>query len=372
MTRVSSKGWAIGAAFDDERTAEREVRRKAWWERGQGSERRTSTRVYEDETRHLRVPCVPVKIAITGAAGFLGAHLARKTAAPVRIGRTAAPGILSCDDVLRDPALLDGCAVLVHSAAVRHRHGATLTAYRASNVDLVEALMRAAAGRVERFVLVSSVGIYGFPSELPVRESSPLAPRTLYSQTKVEAEKLVRTLGRELGLPYTIVRPSIFYGPGDRNGMLDKLVAMIARHRYLVVGPGDNVLHHAYVEDVGDAILWLASAEAAKNEDFLVSGPETITLRRLSELSARLLGTWLPPVRVPLAFARVAATGIELAGYWNLRDPSVEPPLDHSKLDVMTLPIAFDLSKLAAAGFTPRIGYEEGLARTISGNFHDK
>lgn len=309
------------------------------------------------------------KIAVTGARGFLGSHLVRRAAADgatvVAIGRASAPGVISSEDVLRDPSALDGTDVFIHSAAIRHRHGSAAKAYRASNVDLVEALFRAAAGRIGRFVFVSSVGIYGFPADLPVRETTKLAPRTLYSQTKIEAEKLVRELGRKLDLPFTIVRPSIFYGQGDTNGMLDKLVAMIRARRYLLVGDGNNVLHHTHVDDVVDATFALAESERARNDDFIVAGPETTTLRRLSEDVAARLGRKLPPLHVPLAIARAASTMIELARYRGLAFERNEPPLNHEKLDVMTVPIAFDTTKLRGIGIVPRVGYAEGLARTI-------
>ena len=271
----------------------------------------------------------------------------------------------SMADVLADPRLLDGADVLVHAAAIRHRHGADPRAYRASNVDLVDTLVRAAAGRVGRFVLVSSVGVYGFPRDLPITEASPFAPRTLYSETKVEAEELVARLARSLGLRYTIVRPTIIYGPGDTNGMLDKLAAMIRAGRYRLVGKGDNTLHHTYIDDVVRGILTLAESGAAADDHFIVAGPETITLERLGELVARAVGGAIPPVRIPLRAARLAASGIDLLTSRGLAFTRREPPVNNEKLDVMTVPIAFDPAKARGAGFVPRIGYDEGIARTL-------
>src|SRR4051812_27568900 len=115
-----------------------------------------------------------VRVVVTGANGFLGRHLvqsARDEGSRV-LGVVREPGAdqASMAAILADPKLLDGTDVLVHAAAIRHRHDATPSAYQASNVDLVDALLRAAAGRVGRFVHVSSVGVYGFPTELPITE----------------------------------------------------------------------------------------------------------------------------------------------------------------------------------------------------------
>jgi nucleoside-diphosphate-sugar epimerase len=318
------------------------------------------------------------RVVVTGAAGFLGSHLVSRAraagSAVLEVVRETPPGDVSATGarvaigrLLAEPRVLDGTDVLVHAAAIRHRHGADPAAYRASNVDLTEALLRAAAGRVRRFVHVSSVGVYGFPppERLPIDERAPFAPRTLYSQTKIDAEKLVRRLAPELGVPFTIVRPTIIYGPGDTNGMLDKLAAMIRRGTYRVIGAGQNVLHHTYVDDVCGAVEALAVSEEAAGEDFIVAGPETVTLARLGELVASALGRRIPRVHVPISVARAIATGVDVAAYRGAAFTSREPPINNEKLDVMTLSVAFDASKARAAGFTPRVGYEEGIARTL-------
>jgi nucleoside-diphosphate-sugar epimerase len=253
-----------------------------------------------------------MRLAVTGAAGFLGGALVARWRAAGRdvvpIVRTvdarSPPGSLALEGLLDSPEPLRGIDVLVHAAAIRHRHGVDAKAYRATNVQLLERLVRALAGRVRRLVHVSSVGVYGFPSDLPIRETHPFAPRTLYSATKVEAEKLVRRLGAEHGVEIVVVRPTIVYGPGDTNGMLDKLARMIRAGTYRVVGSGENVLHHTYVDDVADGIERAAAVPAAAGDHFILAGPETITLRALSELTARTLGTKLPRVHIPLAFAR--------------------------------------------------------------------
>ncbi|MBV9949145.1 MAG: NAD(P)-dependent oxidoreductase, partial [Myxococcales bacterium] len=206
-------------------------------------------------------------VAISGAGGFLGAHLVRGfDARGVRVlplvravdDRSPASAV-PLGDALGAPSLLRGVDVFVHASAVRHRHGVDAATYRTSNVDLVERALRAAAAAgVRRFVLVSSVGVYGFPVRLPVTEEHPYAPRTLYAATKVEAEMRARRAARDLATELTIVRPTIVYGPGDRNGMLDKMAAMIRSGTYRVVGSGDNILHHTYVDDVVEG-LWLAA-----------------------------------------------------------------------------------------------------------------
>ena len=304
----------------------------------------------------------PKRAAISGAAGFLGAHLARGFDAR---GVSVLPLVRAVDgqspagarvlaDVLADPAILAGTDVFIHSAAVRHRHGVDAATYRASNVDLVEQAIRAsAAAGVERFLFVSSVGVYGFPQRLPVDEEFTYAPRTSYAGTKVEAEMRARRVARDLPIELTIIRPTIVYGPGDRNGMLDKMAAMIRAGTYRLVGAGDNVLHHTHVDDIVEG-LWLASTRAeAANDHFILAGPETTTLAELSR-----------------HVARAVATVIDAAAQQGLAFTTREPPVNHEKLDNMTLPIAFDIAKARRLlGYAPVVGYDEGVRRTIRGEW---
>jgi nucleoside-diphosphate-sugar epimerase len=254
----------------------------------------------------------------------------------------------------------------IHSAAIRHRHGRDEGAYRASNVDLPARAARVLTGQIGRFVFVSSVGVYGWPATLPVTERHPFAPRTLYSETKVLAERRMKELASELAFDLTIVRPTIFYGPGDDNGMLDKMARTIAAHRYAIVGDGQNVLHHTYVDDIVDGTLLAAEHPAASNEDFILAGPETTTLRELSVLVARAVGVRLPPVSIPLRVARVVASAIDTAARRGIAFQRREPPVNHEKLDVMTLPISFDIRKARSLlGYAPKVGYADGVPRAV-------
>ncbi|HLK37162.1 MAG TPA: NAD(P)-dependent oxidoreductase [Polyangiaceae bacterium] len=329
--------------------------------------------------RSFRATSASRRVAVTGAAGFLGLHLVHgldaRGASVLPIVRVVEPrspaGAVALNDVLANAALLDGVDVLVHAAAVRHRYGSEASTYRASNVELVEHVIRAAArARVGRVVLVSSVGVYGFPAELPVAEDYPYAPRTFYSATKVEAETRARRAARAAGVPLVIARPSIFYGPGDRNGMLDKMASMIRTGTYRIVGPGDNVLHHAHVDDIVEGLWLAATRDEAVDEHFILAGPETITLAQLSALVAQAIGRELSSSHVPSALARAVATVVDVAAHRGFAFVKREPPINHEKLDVMTVPIAFDISKARRMlGYEPTVGYEEGIMRTLRGEW---
>ena len=284
---------------------------------------------------------------------------------------TDADGAQTLDDVFATPSVLDGVEVLVHAAAIRHRYGTSRDDYVRVNVGSTERLLAIAKGRVKRFVFVSSVGVHGYPKSLPVTEAAPYAPCTVYSESKVEAERAVRTAHERGDLDTVIIRPTIFYGAGDQNGMLDKMARMIAAGTYAIVGDGENVLHHAHVDDIVAGTRLACERPEAVGEDFILCGPETITLRRLSALTARALGRRLPPIHVPLGIARIVASAFDFA--WPRLPASVrrEPPLSHEKIDVMTIPVAFDCGKARRMlGYAPIVRYDEGIRRTVGEYFN--
>jgi nucleoside-diphosphate-sugar epimerase len=321
--------------------------------------------------------------AITGAAGFLGMHLVRgfeaRGARVLPLVRSLdAPragfvprGAQTLDLAWSEPSVLEGFDVVVHAAGLRDRYGVDSATYRAANVELTERTMRAASvAGVRRFVLVSCVSVYGFPSRLPVNEDYPYAPRTLQAATKVESEMRAKRAAHELGLDLVIVRPSIIYGPGDRHGMIIKMAALMRARAYRIVGDGENVLHLAHIDDVVEGVWLAAERPEAERQDFILAGPETVTLTELSAIIAHTVGAPLFRTRVPVGLARAVATVVDVAAYRGIAFTGREPPVNHEKLDVLTLPVSFDVTKAGRRlGFSPRVGYDEGIMRTLRGGW---
>src|SRR5438045_2837155 len=169
--------------------------------------------------------------AISGGAGFLGLHLARRLVADGHEVRTL--DLAPLDDAgleaaveelhgdIRSPAdaarLVAGADVLVHAAAALPIQ-ASRESIRSVNVGGTATLLAAAAeARVERHVLVSSTAVYGVPKVHPIFEDAPLVGVGWYGESKIEAEEVTHEFGRR-GLAFTIVRPKTFIGP-ERLGV---------------------------------------------------------------------------------------------------------------------------------------------------------
>jgi len=310
-------------------------------------------------------------VAVTGATGFIGGHVAGALASRglrvVALHRRSAPPPLrpgiewaTFEDFERGGVAFDA---LVHVAAVRHRHGVPPEEYGRQNVALTSRLLAAAKGRVGRFVDVSSIAVFGWPRELPIDESRPFDPAGPYGRSKVETERMVRTSG----LPYAIVRPSITYGPGDTNGMIDKLFRLVKAGRYRLVGDGSSRVQLVYAGDLAHAIAEAAVRPGLDGAEFICTYRDPITLRALSELVARIADRPLPALGVPLGVARAAALAFEALEKAGFRFPGGEPPVTREKLQTVTVDRAYRIDRMRSLlGWEPPTSYEEGLRFTAA------
>jgi nucleoside-diphosphate-sugar epimerase len=313
-------------------------------------------------------------IAIIGAAGFLGGHLLRGFEARsarvhplVRAVDARSPaGARTFADAVDHPDILEGAEVVVLAAGAS---GAETTGERSVDVERVAQAMRmASAARARRFVLISSTAVYGFPARLPVTEDHPYAPRTALAAVKVEVEMRARRAARELGLELVIARPTSAYGPGARRGLVDRLASAIQLG--VGVGPGDNAVHLTHVDDVVEGVWLAATHPDAGGQHVILAGPEVTTLRELTARIAVALDRPPPSLRVPSGLARAVAIVVDVAANRGLSIGKDPRRFGNGKLDAMTLSIAFDGARARQLlGFVPRVGYDEGIARTFRGDW---
>src|SRR3954466_3697462 len=305
---------------------------------------------------------------ITGGAGFLGLHLARRPLAAGGEVRTLdlAPledaGLEGSVEELRgdvrDPAdaarLADGGDALVHAAAALPIQ-APREAIRSGNVEGPATVLGAAleAG-VRRAVLISSTAVYGVPKHHPIDESSPLVGVGHYGESKIEAEEVAREAGRR-GLEVVILRPKTFIGP-ERLGVFEILFDWIREGRRIpILGDGSNRYQLLAVEDLVDATVSAAEADVA-GETFNIGAAEFGTVR--SDLEGLIAhagsGSRLRPV--PAKPAELALRALEVArlsplAEWHYRTAHRDSYVDISKAQ-------------RELGYAPRLSNEQALCET--------
>jgi nucleoside-diphosphate-sugar epimerase len=306
--------------------------------------------------------------AITGGAGFLGLHLARRLLADGHEVRTLdlvplddrelEPEVDELRGDVRDPAavarLAAGADVLVHAAAALPIQ-ASREAIRSVNVEgAAVTLASALEAGVERAVLISSTAVYGVPKHHPLAEEAPLVGVGHYGESKIEAERVAHD-ARRRGLAVVVLRPKTFIGP-ERLGVFEILFDWIREGRRIpILGDGSNRYQLLAVEDLVEATLNAASAPVA-GETFNIGATEFGTVR--SDLQGLIVhagsGSRLRPV--PATPAELALRVLELArlsplAEWHYRTAHRDSFVDVSKAQRLL-------------GFAPRLSNEQALCET--------
>jgi nucleoside-diphosphate-sugar epimerase len=307
--------------------------------------------------------------AISGGAGFLGLHLARRLLADGHKVRTLDLAPLDEPELeqrveelrgdVRSPqdaaALVSGADVLVHAAAALPIQ-ASRDGIRSVNVEGAATVLAAAADAgVRRVVLVSSTAVYGVPKVHPIREDDPLVGVGWYGESKIEAEEVTRDFGRR-GLEFAIVRPKTFVGP-ERLGVFEILFDWVRDNRRIyMLGDGTNRYQLLDVGDLVDAILLAAERPEAAGETLNVGAKEFGTVR--SDLRALIdhAGSASRLTRIPVRPAEVALRGLELLrvsplAEWHYKTAHRDSFVDVSRAEQLL-------------GWAPRYSNAESLCRT--------
>ena len=238
----------------------------------------------------------PRRIAITGATGFVGGHLARRLEAEghtvVALSRRSGFDLTDPDPATLEQALA-GCDALVHCAGINREIGSQT--YDAVHVRGTQALVTAA--------WAADVGHVGLISFLRARPDGP----TSYHRTKWAAEAIVR----ESGIPFTVLKAGVIHGRGDH--LLDHLSH--ALHTFPVfgrVGARERPVRPVAVDDVARILAAAATGDARlRDGTFVVLGPEDLALGDVVRRVGDVVGRRPVYVRMPVAAHLVLAHACE-------------------------------------------------------------
>ena len=303
-----------------------------------------------------------MRYAITGGAGFLGLHLARRLLADGHEVRSLDTAPL--DDVelersveelrgdVRDQdvvnRLCDGADIVVHAAAALPIQ-ASRASIRSVNVEGTANVLEAAEGRV---VFISSTAVYGVPEKHPIEEDDPLVGVGAYGESKIDAERLCRVAAAET----VIVRPKTFVG-AERLGVFEILFDWIREGRRIyILGQGRNRYQLLAVEDLVDAIVRASTVPEAANEVFHVGAKEFGTVRQDLQALIDHAGSDSRLTPVPVKPAELILRALELArlsplAEWHYKTAHRDSFLDVSKAE-------------RVLGWSPRLSNEQTLIET--------
>ncbi len=329
-------------------------------------------------------------VLVTGATGFIGGYVLRQLRAENYFVRAA--DMPSCDfsyaeslgaekygiELADTNGLKKACEnmdAVIHLAGI-YDYGATEELLEKVNVQGTENMCAAAqACGVKKFVMFSTIGVYGRLQKIPASEDHPQNPTNGYERTKCSAEQIAMKYYREKALPVVVLRPTLVYGPRSKYGLsmflsVFSLVAL-SKNPSLVVARGGAMTHCVHVEDVGRAAAFTLKNDNTVGGTFHLADDTILTAEEFTGTLMKPLGvrvrfyipSWLfqPLYKFivkPLLRKYLDKINRLTEKTWNalIKEekivPALRPRLDKDWLDYLEANSAFDNSKLKALGFT--------------------
>lgn len=317
-----------------------------------------------------------MRIAVTGASGFVGPAAIRRLAAEGCHGYAISRREMGALPrgwrwVLRREALeWSGFAAgerppdwLVHLEVKQHVPSPTeqdRREFREVNVDGTRAWLawceRLGVSRIAFFSTIKAVG----ESDRCQDESAVSEPTTDYGRSKRAGEQLVREWAAHPARAALILRPAVIHGPGNVAN-LHAMVEAIDRGRFFLCGSNDNVKSLVSLTNVCAALSFLLHRDARGAEIFNLVDPESYSVRALAAMIAEKLGRNQPPT-VPAVLLRVGAW----CGDALQRITGRNMPLNGARLRALLETTHFSCARLMEAGFVHPQTTAQGLDDMIT------
>lgn len=258
----------------------------------------------------------------------------------------------------------DGINVVYHMAALMGHDSPSLEAFerfRAVNVEGVRNIVQIAEKeKIEKFIYISSTAAMGLQKDVLIDENTLCKPYTPYQVTKREAELFIIKEIKENQFPAVIVRPSMVYGPGFKGDFLT--IAKVCKTGFFPkIGKGKNLSPALYIEDLAEVLIKFLD-KGVVGEIYLLSSDQSYTLEETVRIIAAALNKKVHYIYVPKRIALFGAGILEKACNLIGRKQIVTK----RNIESVFQDRVIDISKINRdVGYSPQIGLEEGLTKTI-------
>jgi nucleoside-diphosphate-sugar epimerase len=322
-----------------------------------------------------------VKALVTGSTGFIGSHLAtaliekdyrvtclvRKTSDVSRLEKLGVE--VAYGDMLDANSLINavrGVDVVYHLVGVGDISAVSAKAYeeyRQINVlgtkNLLDACLSSGVGKLVHF---SSLAAMGLIRKDIIDEKTPCNPRGPYERSKYESEMVVLQYGEKEGLPATIIRPSMAYGPGGMKSEVLKMCRMIRKHIFPIIGSGNARMGMVYVDNLVQGAILAGENRKSVGETYIVTDARSYSLNEVVQTIAAELKVKNPAIHIPIPLAKAGVSLIEMLS----KVLGFTPPFSLWRLETATIDRVYSIAKAQdELGYKPPVSLEEGVPNTI-------
>ena len=245
-----------------------------------------------------------MRCLVTGGYGFIGSHVVvalREAGHSVQIvdyAKGSEHEVDICDtEALKHIFRELRPQIIFHIAAIADAREALMNPVRAINTNIAGTVSVFEAARhthVERVILASTCWVAGAMGSGVLDESTPFQPTGaghIYTTTKIASELLAHDFYALYGLPFTILRYGIPYGPQMWSGLVLRsfLDNIVAKRPLTIFGDGSASRRFVYVKDLAKAHI-LALQEIAINQTYNLEGMRPVSVRELAHVLMHHLG----------------------------------------------------------------------------------
>lgn len=287
------------------------------------------------------------RIFLTGGTGFVGTEIqralnGRPLTVLVRPGVSGPrnPAATYVNGDITDPDSLsgsmDGCSTVIHLVAIIEETG-NATFDRVIRQGTENVVSEAKRAGVQQIILMSALGA----------RDDPAYP---YLLAKYRAEEIVETSG----IPWTVFRPSIIFGPGD--GFMNRLATLVRSYPVVpIAGNGKSLFQPVHVSEVAASFAWAVGHPESIGRTFELGGPDILTYDEIIDVIQQQLGTRRKTIHLPIGLVRNVV---------RLSSPLPEklhPPVTLDQLRMLDLDNCTDRSATADLIGRPQLHLQDGI-----------
>ncbi len=246
-----------------------------------------------------------MKIAITGATGFLGKYLVNHLyylGYDIRILARQEEQAATCFDFKADifitdysyESLLKGlssCNTIIHMAAQtmqRSTHPLKITDFYAVNVEITENILRAANNcEIKKICNISSNSVYSAANQIPFKESEQAIPANVYGLSKLFSEKIGEYYAFHNQINVISLRLARLFGHGERETVVftKYIQQSLLKNTLEIWGRGETLIEYLYVKDAVIAIEQVIKKEI-KSGIYNVGVNQSYSIKEIAYLIA--------------------------------------------------------------------------------------